>query len=42
MHLATLSPPRHRVAETLIKRAGPPANLVGGYKFPGSPMIEVG
>ena len=41
MHLATLSPPRQRVAETLIKRTGPPVNLVGGYKFPGAPTVAL-
>lgn len=40
LHLAALGAPRAAQPATLIKRNGPPINLVGGYKFPVAPRIE--
>jgi hypothetical protein len=30
-----------RPSSTLIGRTTPPANIVGGYKFPGAPTIDL-
>lgn len=40
LHWATLGAQRLVQPTALIKRTGPPINLIGGYKFPGAPMIK--
>ncbi len=40
-HIAGVLKPSTRQVACLIKRSDPPVNILGGYKFPGAPVIDI-
>jgi hypothetical protein len=40
-HFATLDPPAIRPGVVIFKPGVPPLNVIGGYRFPGAPAIEL-